>query len=264
MNPLLSIAIKGARSAGNIISRFSDRVDSLTVSKKQRNDFVSEVDKMAEQTIIETIQKAYPDHAILAEESGDHGGNDYLWIIDPLDGTTNFLHGVPQYGVSIAVQHKQQLIMACIYNPVNGELFTASKGAGAWLNNKRIRVSGQRTLEDSLIGTGFPYRQDQSIDAYLPIFREFMSKTAGIRRPGAASLDLAYLACGRFDGFFEMGLNQWDIAAGVLLIKEAGGLVGDLKGENHFMQSGNIVAANPKLFHQMLLTIKPFADRYDK
>ncbi len=262
MNPLLSIAIKGARSAGNIISRFSDRVDSLTISKKQRNDFVSEVDKMAEQSIIETIQKAYPDHAILAEESGDHGGNDYLWIIDPLDGTTNFLHGVPQYGVSIAVQHKQQLIMACIYNPVNGELFTASKGAGAWLNNKRIRVSGQRTLEDALIGTGFPYRQDQSIDAYLPVFREFMAKTAGIRRPGAASLDLAYLACGRFDGFFEMGLNQWDIAAGVLLIKEAGGLVGDLKGENHYMESGNIVAANPKLFHQMLLTIKPFADQY--
>ena len=266
MNPLLTIAVKAARSAGNIIARFSDQVDSLSIAKKQRNDFVSEVDNMAEQTIINIIKESYPDHAILGEESGNHDGKDdgkeYLWIIDPLDGTTNFLHGVPQYAVSIAVQYKSQIIMAVVYNPISGELFTASKGAGAWLNDKRIRVSKQKTLEGSLLGTGFPYRNDQSVEHYLPVFKTFMQKTAGLRRPGAASLDLAYIAAGRYDGFFEMGLNKWDIAAGVLLIREAGGLVGDLKGEGSYLETGNIVAANPKIFHQMLLTLKPFADNY--
>ncbi len=266
MNPLLTIAVKAARSAGDIIARFSDQVDSLSISNKQRNDFVTEVDKMAERAIIDMIRESYPDHAILAEETGSHAGKDegeqYLWIIDPLDGTTNFLHGVPQYAVSIAVEFKKQIIMAVVYNPISGEMYTASKGAGAWLNDKRIRVSKQKTLEGALLGTGFPYRDDQSIEHYLPVFKAFMQKTAGLRRPGAASLDLAYIAAGRYDGFFEMGLNKWDIAAGVLLIREAGGLVGDLKGESSYLTTGNIVAANPKIFHQMLVTLKPFADHY--
>jgi myo-inositol-1(or 4)-monophosphatase len=266
MNPLLTIAVKAARSAGNIIARYSDQVDSLSIITKQRNDFVSEVDKLAEKAIIDMIKVSYPEHAILAEETGTHEGSgdgkDYLWIIDPLDGTTNFLHGIPQYAVSIAVQHKKSIIMAVIYNPINGELFTASKGAGAWLNDKRIRVSKQKTLEGSIIGTGFPYRKDQSVKHYLPVFETFMKKTAGLRRPGAASLDLAYIAAGRYDGFFEMGLNKWDIAAGVLIIREAGGLIGDLKGEGTYLETGNIVAANPKIFHQMLVTLKPFADNY--
>jgi myo-inositol-1(or 4)-monophosphatase len=266
MNPLLTIAVKAARSAGNIIARYSDQVDSLSIITKQRNDFVSEVDKLAEKAIIDMIKVSYPEHAILAEETGKHEGSgdgkDYLWIIDPLDGTTNFLHGIPQYAVSIAVQHKKSIIMAVIYNPINGELFTASKGAGAWLNDKRIRVSKHKSLEGSIIGTGFPYRKDQSVKHYLPVFETFMKKTAGLRRPGAASLDLAYIAAGRYDGFFEMGLNKWDIAAGVLIIREAGGLIGDLKGEGTYLETGNIVAANPKIFHQMLVTLKPFADNY--
>jgi len=266
MNPLLTIAVKAARSAGNIIARYSDQVDSLSIITKQRNDFVSEVDKLAEKAIIDMIKVSYPEHAILAEETGTHEGSgdgkDYLWIIDPLDGTTNFLHGIPQYAVSIAVQHKKSIIMAVIYNPINGELFTASKGAGAWLNDKRIRVSKHKSLEGSIIGTGFPYRKDQSVKHYLPVFETFMKKTAGLRRPGAASLDLAYIAAGRYDGFFEMGLNKWDIAAGVLIIREAGGLIGDLKGEGTYLETGNIVAANPKIFHQMLVTLKPFADNY--
>jgi myo-inositol-1(or 4)-monophosphatase len=266
MNPLLTIAVKAARSAGNIIARYSDQVDSLSIITKQRNDFVSEVDKLAEKAIIDMIKVSYPEHAILAEETGKHEGSgdgkDYLWIIDPLDGTTNFLHGIPQYAVSIAVQHKKSIIMAVIYNPINGELFTASKGAGAWLNDKRIRVSKHKSLEGSIIGTGFPYRKDQSVKHYLPVFETFMKKTAGLRRPGAASLDLAYIAAGRYDGFFEMGLNKWDIAAGVLIIREAGGLIGDLKGEGTYLETGNIVAANPKIFHQMLITLKPFADNY--
>jgi myo-inositol-1(or 4)-monophosphatase len=266
MNPLLTIAVKAARSAGNIIARYSDQVDSLSIITKQRNDFVSEVDKLAEKAIIDMIKVSYPEHAILAEETGKHEGSgdgkDYLWIIDPLDGTTNFLHGIPQYAVSIAVQHKKSIIMAVIYNPINGELFTASKGAGAWLNDKRIRVSKHKSLEGSIIGTGFPYRKDQSVKHYLPVFETFMKKTAGLRRPGAASLDLAYIAAGRYDVFFEMGLNKRDIAAGVLIIREAGGLIGDLKGEGTYLETGNIVAANPKIFHQMLVTLKPFADNY--
>ena len=200
----------------------------------------------------------------MAEESGNHGNSEYIWIIDPLDGTTNFLHGFPQFAVSIALQHQGRLEQAVIYNPVNEELFTASRGGGAWLNNRRIRVSQQKSLQHALLGTGFPYRDDQDLENYLNTFSAFIAKTAGVRRPGAAALDLAYVAAGRLDGFWEMGLHPWDVAAGGLLIREAGGLIGDLDGGESWLQTGNVVAANPKIFHAMLQTIKPYADFYRK
>jgi myo-inositol-1(or 4)-monophosphatase len=260
MHPSLNIAIKAARRAGQIINRASIDVDLIKVSTKQRNDFVTEVDKVAEAAIIEVLREAYPDHAILAEESGASaasGGSEFQWIIDPLDGTTNFIHGFPQYAVSIALAHKGQLQQGVVYDPTRNELFTASKGRGAFLNDKRIRVSKRTKLEESLIGTGFPFRVWDHVDAYLGMFKELLPKTAGLRRPGAAALDLAYVACGRLDGFFEIGLSPWDMAAGALLITEAGGLVGDLEGEAKWLASGNCVAGNPKVFSQILQTIAP-------
>ncbi|RLA08573.1 MAG: inositol monophosphatase [Gammaproteobacteria bacterium] len=256
MHPILNIAISAAREAGIYIARAGNRIDTLTVINKQKHDFVSEVDINAEQIIIQHIQKAYPSHGIIAEESGIIEGDEYQWIIDPLDGTTNFLHNIPQYAVSIAVMKKDILQHSVIYNPVSEELFYASAGDGAYLNNKRIRVSKNNELDKALIGTGFPYRSDQNIDAYLPSLKNFMAKTAGIRRPGSAALDLAWVSCGRFDGFYEMGLHIWDIAAGVLLIKEAGGMVGDLKGGKTYLKTGNILAGNPYIFHKMILEFK--------
>jgi myo-inositol-1(or 4)-monophosphatase len=256
---MLNIAVRAARNAGDIIARYSNRIDELTIASKERNDFVSEVDRQAEDEIIAVIRKAYPQHGILAEESGEHGsGDDYQWIIDPLDGTTNFLHGMPQFAVSIALQHKGRLEQAVIYDPLRQELFTATRGSGAFLDNRRIRVSGQIGLEGALLGTGFPYKDQQHMDAYLQMFKALAVDTAGIRRPGAAALDLAYVAAGRFDGFWEIGLNPWDIAAGVLLVREAGGLVGDFIGGHDFMKSGNVVAAAPKLFPAMLREIRPY------
>ncbi|HQR03183.1 MAG: inositol monophosphatase [Proteobacteria bacterium] len=258
MHPTLNIAIKAARRAGQIINRASLDLGRIKVSAKQQNDFVTEVDRAAENAIIEVIREAYPDHAILAEESGASGsasGSEYQWIIDPLDGTTNFIHGFPQYAVSIGLAHRGTMAHAVVYDPGRNELFTASRGAGAFLNDKRIRVSRQTRLNEALLGTGFPYRVFDHIDTYLAIFRDLTQKASGIRRPGAASLDLAYVACGRLDGFWEFGLSPWDMAAGALLISEAGGLVGDLKGEPNYLTTGNILAGNPKIFAQLLQVV---------
>jgi myo-inositol-1(or 4)-monophosphatase len=256
---MLNIAVRAARNAGDIIVRHLNRLDQLTVATKERNDFVSEVDRQAEQEIIAVIRKAYPNHSVLAEESGAHAGNpEFQWIIDPLDGTTNFLHAFPQFAVSIALKHKGRLDQAVIYDPLRQELFTASRGAGALLDNRRIRVSQQTTLQGALLGTGFPFKDQQHLDAYLNMFKALLKDTAGIRRPGSAALDLAYVAAGRLDGFWEIGLNVWDMAAGVLLVREAGGLVGDFGGGHDFLETGNIVAAAPKLFPAMLREIRPF------
>jgi myo-inositol-1(or 4)-monophosphatase len=253
---MLNIAIRAARAAGDAIVRQMDRVHDIPVEIKNRNDFVTEVDKTAEEIIIGTIHASYPQHAILAEETGATGDNEYRWIIDPLDGTTNFLHGFPQFAVSIALQHKGILDQAVVYDPLRQELFTASRGQGAQLNNRRIRVSSQLNLEGALLGTGFPFKDNDLLEDYLNTFRAFFPMSSGIRRAGAASLDLAYLACGRLDGFWEFRLNIWDIAAGVLLIQEAGGLVGELSGGMDYLKSGNIVAANPKLFKVMQVQLK--------
>ena len=259
MHPMLNIAVRAARNAGDIIVRHLNRIDHLTIASKERNDFVSEADRQAEAEIIAVIRKAYPGHGVLAEESGrQRGDNDeFQWIIDPLDGTTNFLHGFPQFAVSIALKHKGRLEQAVVYDPLRQELFTASRGSGAFLDNRRIRVSRQTVLTGALLGTGFPYKNQQHLDAYLNMFRALIVDTAGIRRPGSAALDLAYVAAGRLDGFWEIGLNAWDMAAGVLLIHEAGGLVGDLAGGHSYLENGNIVAATPKLFPAMLREIRP-------
>jgi myo-inositol-1(or 4)-monophosphatase len=256
MHPTLNIAIKAARRAGQIINRASLDIERLQVSVKQQSDYVTEVDRAAEAAIIDTIREAYPKHAILAEETGSSGDSEYQWIIDPLDGTTNFIHGFPQYAVSIGLAHKGVMNQAVVYDPTRNELFTAGKGAGAYLNDKRIRVSKRAKLAEALIGTGFPYRMFDHADAYTAIFRELTQKTAGLRRPGAASLDLAYVACGRTDGFWEFGLSPWDMAAGTLLISEAGGLVSDLAGESSYLASGNIVAGTPKIFGQLLAIVQ--------
>jgi len=260
MHPMLTIAVKAARRAGGIINRASQNLDLLNVTRKSHSDFVSEVDGAAEEAIIKVLLDAYPDHAILAEESGTRGDqekSEYQWIIDPLDGTTNFLHGFPKYGVSIALMHRGVLNQAVVYDPTSNDLFVASRGRGAYLNDHRIRVSKRTRLADSLIGTGFPFREFSHIDAYLSMFKDLIPRTVGIRRPGSAALDLAYVAAGRYDGFWEIGLSPWDIAAGCLLITEAGGLVGDLEGNDTQLQSGNIVAGNPKVFGQLLQVIAP-------
>jgi myo-inositol-1(or 4)-monophosphatase len=260
MHPMLTTAVKAARRAGNIINRASTDLSRLTISRKAHSDFVSEVDKAAEDAIIKILREAYPNHSILAEESGASGNvntAEYQWIIDPLDGTTNFLHGFPQYSVSIALTHRGTLSQAVVYDPVNDELFTATRGAGAFLNDRRIRVGKRAQLGECLIGTGFPFRDFTHIDAYLAMFRDMIPKTVGIRRPGSAALDLAYVAAGRYDGFWETGLAPWDIAAGCLLILEAGGMVGDLEGDGNYMRSGQVVAGNPKIFSQLLQIITP-------
>lgn len=256
MHPTLNIAVKAARRAATIINRASTQIDLLPVQTKSPNDFVTEVDRAAEAAIIDVLRDAYPQHGILAEESGQTGEGEYQWIIDPLDGTTNFIHGFPQYAISIALARNGVLEQAVVFDPTRNELFTASKGAGAYLNERRIRVSKRIRLSESLIGTGFPFREFDHVDAYLAMFRDLTQRTAGIRRPGAAALDLAYVACGRLDGFWEMGLQPWDMAAGVLLIQEAGGLVSDLAGDADFMRSGNIVAGGPKVFGQLLPVIQ--------
>ena len=257
MSPMLSIAVKAARRAGSLINRATQDLDLITVERKGVSDYVSEVDRMAEKAIVETLLEAYPEHAILAEEGGAQGQSDYLWIIDPLDGTTNFLHGFPQFAISIGLQVKGVLNLAVIYDPTRNELFTATRGNGAHLNDRRLRVSKQTRLQESLIGTGFPYRDFTYLDDYLKMFRELLPKTAGLRRPGCASLDLAYVAAGRYDGFWEAGLKPWDIAAGVLLIQEAGGLVTDFDGGENYMATGNVVGGNPKVFSQLLQVIQP-------
>ena len=257
MQPMLTIAVRAARSAGNLIIRNLDRVGSLSVQTKERNDFVTEVDQQAEREIIGILHKAYPGHGFLAEESGAQSGDEYEWIIDPLDGTTNFLHGFPQFAVSIALRHRGRLEQAVVYNPLSQELFTASRGSGAFLNERRMRVSSRKSLEGALLGTGFPFKSQQHLDAYLAMFRALFPQTAGIRRPGSAALDLAYVAAGRLDGFWEIGLNIWDMAAGVLLIQEAGGISADFLGGHDFLSSGNLVSGNPKVLAAILKAIRP-------
>jgi myo-inositol-1(or 4)-monophosphatase len=256
MHPALNVIIKAARRASQIINRSSSELDHLKVTTKRQSDFVTEVDKAAEAAIIEVLREAYPEYGILAEESGETAGqgagSEYQWIIDPLDGTTNYIHGFPQYAISIALAYKGQVTQALVYDTLRNEMFTASKGGGAFLNERRIRVSKCLKLEDSLIGTGFPYRSFEHVDAYLGMFKELMQKTSGIRRPGAASLDLAYVACGRLDGFWEFGLSPWDVAGGALLISEAGGLISDLAGNESYLETGNVIAGTPKIFAQLL------------
>lgn len=263
MHPMLNTAIKAARRGAAVINRASFDIDRIKVTHKQHNDFVTEVDQGAEQAIIEVLKNAYPDHAILAEESGPsanlHDENENVWIIDPLDGTTNFIHGFPQYCVSIALQQRGQITQAVVYDPTRNDLFTASKGAGAYLNEKRIRVGKRDKIADALIGTGFPYRDMQGLEEYINMFRIMTQKCAGLRRPGAAALDLAYLAAGRLDGFFEKGLQPWDIAAGSLLVTEAGGIVGNFSGESDYLYKGDVLAGSPKIFSQMVNLLSPFA-----
>ena len=254
MHPMLNTAVKAARKAGTVINRGSRDLDQIKVETKRRNDFVTEVDRAAENAIIEVLREAYPNHAILAEESGASKGSqgEYVWIIDPLDGTTNFIHGMPHYCVSIGLQHKGVMQQGVIYDPVKNELFTATRGAGAYLNDKRIRVSNRDKIADALIGTGFPFRDNSFLERYLAMFKAMTMNCTGIRRPGAAALDLAYVAAGRFDAFWEIGLAPWDIAAGSLLVLEAGGLIGDLEGDGKYMETGEVVAGSPKIFSQML------------
>jgi myo-inositol-1(or 4)-monophosphatase len=261
MHPTLTIAVKAARRAGNFINRSARDLDLLTVTAKGPKDFVSEVDRTAEAAIVETIHEAYPDHAILAEEGtarGENASAENLWIIDPLDGTTNFLHGFPQYCVSIGLQQRGQITQAVIYDPVRNDLFTATRGRGAFLNDRRIRVSKRDHLRDCLVGTGFPFRDGSYLDTYMRMMKTMIEHTAGLRRPGAAALDLAYVAAGYYDGFWEVGLNPWDVAAGSLLVQEAGGLIGDLAGEGDFLHSGQVIAANPKIFAQMVSALGPY------
>ena len=252
MHPILNIAVRAARRAGSIINRAALDGSQLEVRAKRLNDFVTKIDRAAEDAIIETVRKAYPDHAFLAEESGASGESEFTWIIDPIDGTTNFIHGFPQYCVSIAVRQRDTLAHAVVYDPVKNELFTATKGRGAFLNERRIRVSKCLKLEGALIGTGFPFREMSRVDPYLKQLKTVLEKTAGVRRAGAAALDLAYVACGRLDGFWELGLSLWDMAAGALLILEAGGLVSDLEGEQTYLECGDICAATPKAFPALL------------
>ncbi len=263
MHPMLNTAVKAARRAAAIINRASFDVDRIKVTEKMPNDFVTEVDQAAEQAIIDVLHQAYPDHAFLCEESGPsanlHDDNEHVWIIDPLDGTTNFIHGFPQYCVSIALQHRGQITQAVVYDPTRNDLFTATKGAGAYLNDKRIRVTKRDKLADSLIGTGFPYRDMGPLEQYIDMFRAMSPRCAGLRRPGAAALDLAYVAAGRLDGFFEKGLKPWDMAAGSLLITESGGIMGTFLGDSDYLYKGDVIAGTPKVFAQMVSILSPFA-----
>jgi myo-inositol-1(or 4)-monophosphatase len=253
MHPILNIAVRAARRAASIINRAALDGSPLEVKAKNANDYVTQVDRAAEQAIIDVVHKAYPGHAFIAEESGASGGEaEYRWIIDPLDGTTNFIHGFPQYCVSIAVEHRGVLEHGVVYDPAKNELFTASRGRGAFLNDRRVRVSKCSRLEGALVGTGFPFKELDRLDLYTRQLRYFMQRTAGVRRAGAAALDLAYVACGRLDAFWELGLSRWDMAAGALLILEAGGLVADPRGEATFLESGDICASTPRIFAQLL------------
>jgi len=254
---MLNIAIRAARNAGDIIQRASENVGQLTINFKTQNDYVTEVDRMAEQEIINVIRTSFPSHGFLAEESGEQSGDDYVWIIDPLDGTTNFLHGFPVYAVSIALQHTNKLQLAVVYDPLRDELFTAEKGGGAMLNNRKIRVTQPNSLKGALIGTGFPFKSKKNLDAYLGMFSALIGDTAGIRRAGAAALDLAYVASGRLDGFWEIGLQPWDMAAGILLIQEAGGVLTDFSFKDQYFQSGNVIAGSPKMHQLMYKAIEP-------
>jgi myo-inositol-1(or 4)-monophosphatase len=260
---MLNVAIKAARAAGAIINRAALDVEAVRISQKQVNDFVTEVDHASEAAIIDTLLTAYPDHGFLAEESGSQHGNpdaDHIWIIDPLDGTTNFIHGFPVYCVSIALQVRGRIEQAVVYDPSRNDLFTATRGRGAYLNDRRIRVSKRVRLNESLISTGFPFRPGDNFNNYLLMMGDVMQKTAGLRRPGAAALDLAYVAAGFTEGFFETGLSPWDVAAGSLLVTEAGGLVGNFTGESDFLDQREMLAGAPRIYGQLV----PILHRYSK
>jgi len=258
---MLNIAIKAARAAGSIINRAALDLEVLKIGSKGPNDYVSEVDQAAEQAIIDILLEAYPGHGILAEESGRSQGaqhSEYVWIIDPLDGTTNFIHGFPVYAVSIALAYRNQVQQAVVYDPTRNDMFYASRGRGAFLNDRRLRVSKRTRIAESLIGTGFPFRKGDNFKRYVKMFEEVMQSCAGLRRPGAAALDLCYVAAGYYDGFFETGLNPWDIAAGSLLISEAGGLIGNFTGEADFLYQREVVAGNPKVYGQLVSILAPY------
>lgn len=258
MHPLLNIAMTAARSAGDIIVRHMEQIERIKITPKNSDEYFTEVDIKAEQAIINTIRKAYPDHGIIAEESGSYNTDcDSVWIIDPLDGTTNYVHGFPFFSVSIAYRYKNRIEHGVVYDPLRFEFFSASRGGGAKLNERRIRVSKKTQLNGALLGTGFPFRKVSVAERYLPTFQALIGKCAGVRRTGSAALDLAYVASGRLDGFWEIGLRPWDIAAGILLIKEAGGLIGSLDGSENYFQSGDVVAGNPKIFKALLQTFQP-------
>ncbi|MEO3692473.1 inositol monophosphatase family protein [Roseateles paludis] len=261
LHPMLNVAVSAARAAGSIINRASLDVEALRVSSKGTNDFVTEVDTAAEGAIIETLLKAYPNHGILAEESGrNHGAKDseYVWIIDPLDGTTNFIHGLPIYCVSIALSYRGVVQQAVVYDPSRNDLFYATKGRGAFLNDRRLRVSKRTRMSDALIGTGFPFRRGDNAKRYVKMFEEVMVQCAGLRRPGAAALDLCYVAAGYYDAFFETGLAPWDVAAGSLIVTEAGGLIGNFTGEADYLHQREVVAGNPKIYAQLVQTLAPY------
>ena len=264
LHPMLNIAIKAARAAGAIINRGALDVESVRITAKQVNDFVTEVDHASEQAILATLQAVYPDHGYHAEESGLIPGRgrdqDYVWIIDPLDGTTNFIHGFPVYCVSIALAIKGRVEHAVVYDPTRNDLFVASRGKGAYLNDRRIRVAKRTQLSEALVSTGFPFRPGDAMRPYLRMLGDVMSRCAGVRRPGAAALDLAYVAAGYTDAFFEKGLQPWDVAAGSLLVAEAGGLVGNFTGEANFLEQKECLAANPRIYGQMV----PLLNKYSK
>lgn len=253
---MLNTAVRAARRAGTLIMRHLDRIERLTVEAKGRSDFVSEVDRLAEAEIIRILRAAYPRHGFLAEETGAQPGDEYVWIIDPLDGTTNFLHRFPQFAVSIALQHRGRLEQAVVLDPYKDEIFTASRGGGAQLNDRRIRVSRTTDLESSLLATGFPFRSHEHLETWLDTLRDMLRQASDVRRAGSASLDLAYVACGRLDAFWEFGLKPWDMAAGALLVQEAGGLVSDFAGGQAFLEGGHILAGNPRLHEMVLATIR--------
>jgi myo-inositol-1(or 4)-monophosphatase len=261
-HPMLNVAVKAARAAGAIINRAALDVESVRVSQKQINDFVTEVDHASEHAIIETLLTAYPTHGIWGEETGREHGNknsDHVWVIDPLDGTTNFIHGFPVYCVSIALMVKGRVEQAVVYDPTRNDLFTATRGRGAYVNDRRLRVSKRIQLKDSLVSTGFPFRPGDNFNHYLRMMADVMQRTAGLRRPGAAALDLAYVAAGFTEGFFETGLSPWDVAAGSLLVTEAGGLVGNFTGESDFLEQKECVAGNPKIYGQLVNILRKYS-----
>jgi myo-inositol-1(or 4)-monophosphatase len=258
MHALLNVAVMAAHSGGDTLIRNLNKIDKIKVEQKGRNDFVSEVDRMAEQAVISVIHKHYPDHAIMAEESGAQGDSEYLWVIDPLDGTTNYLHRFPVFCVSVGLMHKGRLEHGAVYDPMRQELFTASRGQGAHLDGRRIRVSNNTLLERALIGTGFPFREsNKSLPPYMKMLENAIMHTAGIRRAGAAALDLCYVAAGRLDAFWETGLSIWDMAAGALIIREAGGIVSGLDGSENFLQSGHVLTGSPKIYSSLARLFGP-------
>ena len=265
LQAFVATATQAARRAAREITYAAKDLDLLKIEDKAVNDFVTNADRAAEAAIIEELQRAYPRHSILCEESGLIGDpkSDYRWIVDPLDGTTNFIHGLPQYAVSIGLTYRGDIIAGVIYDVAKNELFTAAKGQGAFLDNRRIRVSETKDLRRALIGTGFPFRRGDNFAGYLEAFERVARRAAGLRRPGSAALDLAWVACGRYDGFWELNLKPWDLCAGILLVLEAGGLITDMEGSENWLETGCVCAGNPKIFGQLLPlvgTMKPAAE----